>query len=104
MQIKSRSDLKEVRRKLRKSMTEAERMIWARLRNNQLGQRFLRQYSIGFYIVDFYCPKQHLAIEIDGKYHAEVDTKLYDQERDTYLESLGIKILRFVNDEVLKNE
>ena len=66
MQIKSRSDLKEVRRKLRKSMTQAERMIWARLRNNQLGQRFLRQYSIGFYIVDFYCPRQHLVIEIDG--------------------------------------
>lgn len=103
MQIKSNPELKEVRRQLRKSMTQAERMIWARVRNNQLGNRFLRQYSIGYYIIDFYCPKLRLAIEIDGKQHTATETKLYDQDRDTYLNNLGIQILRFWNDEVLKD-
>ena len=84
-------------------MTQAERIMWARLRNNQLVYRFLRQYSIGYYIVDFYCPKFKLAVEIDGKYHEKTDTKLYDQERDAYLNNLGIKLLRFKNDDVLNN-
>lgn len=103
MQIKSRSDLKEKRRRLRKSMTQAEHMIWARVRNNQLGNRFLRQYSIGEYIIDFYCPRLRLAIEIDGKQHTETDKKLYDQARDMYLKNLGINVLRFWNDEVLRD-
>src|SRR3989344_775018 len=103
MQIKSRSEIKEKRRRLRKSMTESERMIWARLLNNQLGYRFLRQYSIGDYIVDFYCSKLLLAIEIDGKYHAKLEANLYDTERNNYLKDLGITTLRFKSEEVLQN-
>ena len=84
-------------------MTESERMILARLRNNQLGYRFLRQYSIGDYIVDFYCSKLLLAIEIDGKYHAKLEANLYDTERNNYLKDLGITTLRFKSEEVLQN-
>lgn len=103
MQIKSLSSFKETRRKLRKSMTPAENMIWARIRNNQLGYRFLRQYSIGYYIVDFYCPRLHLAIEVDGQHHTESEVKDYDRQRDANLNELGIHLMRFQNDEILKN-
>ncbi len=84
-------------------MTREERMIWARIRNKQLGHRFLRQYSISNYIVDFYCPKLLLAIELDGRHHTEVDVNLYDQDRTKYINDLGIRILRFWNDDVAKN-
>ena len=84
-------------------MTPAENLIWARIRSDQLGYRFLRQYSIGDYILDFYCPKLRLAIEIDGKHHAETETKLYDQERNDHLKRLGINVLRFWNDAVMRD-
>ena len=88
------------RRILRKNMTEAEVALWTMIRKRQLNnERFLRQYSIGRYIVDFYCPKHKLAIELDGEIH--LYQQEYDDRRTEYLKSLGVTVLRFENREVL---
>lgn len=94
--------IKEKRRDLRKAETDAERKLWQVLRNKQMsGLKFFRQYSIGKYILDFYCPQCRLAIEIDGSQHMEnVD---YDNSRTDSLRKLNIFVLRFWNNEVLKN-
>ncbi len=64
--------------------------------------KFVRQYSAGPYILDFYCPKLKLAIELDGGQHAENDNKKYDAARSAYLKSQGIDMMRFWNHEVLQ--
>ena len=94
--------LKIRRQELRNNQTEAEKLLWKFVSKNKiLGLRFLRQYSIGPYILDFYCPKIRLGIELDGKIHEK--SKLYDKDREKYLDGLDIKIIRFQNDEVLKD-
>lgn len=96
--------LKDRRKELRNNQTEVEKIIWSRLSKKQIGNlKFVRQYSVGPYILDFYCPKLRLAIELDGSQHGEKDAILYDQERNKYLESVNIKTLRFWNNEVIKN-
>ncbi len=92
----SRNDpsLKQRRQKLRRAQTDAERFFWQHVRNKQfLGAKFFRQYSIGLYIVDFYCPKLKLAIELDGGQHTEPDAKVYDEERSAFLRSQGIEVV-----------
>src|SRR3989344_2416703 len=91
------------RRELRKNQTEAERILWAQIRNNKLGHHFWRQYSVGPYILDFYSPVLKIAIELDGKHHAEQEHIVYDKEREVYLEGLGIKTVRFRNEEVVSD-
>jgi len=94
--------LKERRRDLRKNQTPAEKLLWKNISKDKIfGLRFLRQYSAGPYILDFYCPKIRLGIELDGEVHKE--NKLYDRDREKYLESLDIQVIRFWNDDVLKN-
>lgn len=94
-------DLKDLRKTLRKNQTKAEKIIWKYLRNKQLkGFKFFRQYSIDFYVLDFYCPKLKLAIEIDGPYHLESQILEHDEERQMDIESLDIKFLRFTNHEI----
>jgi very-short-patch-repair endonuclease len=94
--------LKQRRRELRQNQTEAEKKIWSCLRNGQLhGLKFFRQYSVGPYIIDFYCPKLRLAIELDGGQHAQDDKRQYDAERSAYLNKQLIDVLRFWNHEVL---
>jgi ATP-dependent helicase HrpA/adenine-specific DNA-methyltransferase len=84
-------------------MTEPEIILWSRIKNKQiLGLKFRRQHSIGPYIVDFYCPDIRLAIEIDGGQHNQEENIIYDEERTTYLNSLNIKVVRYWNNEVLK--
>jgi len=73
------------------------------LRNNQLGIKFRRQHHVSKHIVDFYCHKLKLVIEIDGGYPLKRDQKEYDKFRATDLSNLGITILRFTNDQVEKN-
>ena len=91
------------RRKLRKQMTAAEVALWLMIKNKQLnGQRFLRQYSIGHYVVDFYCPKYKLAIELGGEGHFTDEGESYDAKRTEYLNSLGVRVLRFENFEVFQ--
>jgi very-short-patch-repair endonuclease len=86
---------------LRKNMTDAEKVLWERLRKKQLGLRFKAQHPIERFIADFYCHKAKLVIEIDGKIHNV--QKEYDLGREAELEKYGLKIIRFTNDEVLNN-
>jgi len=96
--------LKIFSRQLRKDMTEAEQYLWSRLRRKQLkGCQFYRQKIIGQYIVDFYCPRAELVIEIDGGQHYEENGREKDRLRDDALAKMGIKVLRFSDREVFDN-
>ena len=93
--------LKSLRRKLRKQMTPAEIALWSMVRKCQIdGVRFFRQYSVDSYILDFYCPRYRLAIELDGAYHFSEERIEYDKKRTLHLESKNIRVLRFENFEV----
>ena len=94
--------LVEQARELRKKQTPAEEILWQLLRNRQLADlKFRRQHQIGDYICDFYCAEQHLVIELDGPVHQRTKQQVHDYKRDAYLKSLGNKILRFSNDQIL---
>jgi very-short-patch-repair endonuclease len=85
-------------------MTGPEKRLWSRLRSRQLqGSKFRRQHGIGPYIVDFYCPEQSLVIEIDGDSHADAEQIQKDQRRDRYLQSIGLRVVRYTNDDIMKN-
>ncbi|MCW5738458.1 MAG: endonuclease domain-containing protein [Enhydrobacter sp.] len=87
-------------RKLRQSLTPAERILWSRLRRRQIsGYKFRRQHMIGSYICDFACVEARIAIELDGSGH--LDDAPYDEGRDRFLRSQGWRILRFWNGDVL---
>ncbi len=95
---------KTIRRKLRNNMTEAEVKLWCVLKSeNFYKYKFRRQHGIGPYIVDFYCPQLRLVIELDGSQHLESNNIIYDQKRTKYFSSLNIKVIRFFNNDVLKN-
>jgi very-short-patch-repair endonuclease len=102
MKIFNRKNLKPRRKELRNNMTFAEVLLWNELKHSKLIERkFRRQQSIDYYIVDFYCPEENLIIELDGAGHFTEEGQKYDEERTKYLESLGLKIIRFENDDVL---
>jgi len=104
MKIFNPTTTKEIRQELRKNQTGAERALWSRLRNKQIGgYKFFRQYGVGAYIVDFYCPLLKLVIEVDGGQHYSVEGVAYDRLREEFLNRAGIKVLRFSNLDVLKN-
>jgi len=89
------------RRSLRRDMPRAEIILWSRLKNKQLnGFKFRRQYSVGPYIVDFYCPCLKLVIEVDGDSHFRKGAYEYDRQREKYIEQFGVRFLRFTNLEV----
>ena len=89
-------------RALRKQATDAERLLWKRLRSRQLeGHKFRRQTPVGPYVVDFLCLEHSLVIELDGGQHA--DQKEKDEERTKRLAGWGFRVLRFWNNEVLSN-
>ena len=91
----------EKARLLRNNMTEAEKIIWDKLKNrNVFKARFRRQHPIGIFIADFYCHECKLAIEIDGEIHLKNEVIEYDDGRSHDIEKYGIKILRFTNNEV----
>ena len=95
---------KSKRRCLRKNTTGAEQKLWSILRNRQMaGLKFFRQYSVGPYILDFYCPERRLAIEVDGGQHADLYGQEHDAYRDSYLTELDIRVIRFWNNDVLQN-
>ena len=94
--------LKQRRQDLRHNQTEAEKTLWVHLQNRQLfGMKFSRQYSVGLYILDFYCPAMKLAIEVDGGQHIQCESREYDAIRSEYLKAQGIDVMRFWNHEVL---
>ena len=96
--------LKPLARNLRSNMTDAEQLVWTKVRRKQISDcQFYRQKNIGNYIVDFYCPKAKLILEIDGGQHYENDGIKKDLERDQYFQRLGFTVLRFSDIDVLKN-
>ena len=97
------SSLKSRRKELRNHATEAEKILWSCLKKSTLGYKFIRQYSVEGYVVDFYCPKGKLAIEVDGAVHRNLGQKIYDQYRTELLNAWGIKLIRFWNWEVKNN-
>ena len=90
-------------RELRREMTPAERKLWARIRDGQLdGAHFRKQHAVGNFIVDFFCAKAKLVIEVDGDTHA--DQVEYDEERTRWLnEQKHYRVIRFTNDDVHRN-
>lgn len=96
--------LKKYSQELRKNMTDAERLLWSKMRNKQLkGLQIYRQRIIGDYIVDFYCSRANLIIEIDGGQHYSDEGINKDKIRDDYLRGLGFRVLRFSDKEVFEN-
>ena len=88
-------------RELRQQQTDAENLLWRHLRDRQLaGHKFKRQFVIGTYFADFACTVKRLIVELDGGQH--VEQAFYDDERTRFLESQGYRVLRFWNDQVLK--
>ena len=99
--LHNRKYLKERRKNLRNNLTPAEATLWCLLQKKQLeGRKFRRQHSIGNYILDFYCPKEKIAIELDGAAHFTAEGQERDAARDTFLKGLQIKVLRIENKEL----
>ncbi len=96
-------ELTDRRRELRQKATPQEKLLWEKLRNRKLGLRFKRQYSIGGYILDFYCAEKRLIVEIDGKIHKLKENMENDKIRDEYFEKLDYETLRISNEEVDEN-
>ena len=103
-QLYNRTSEKQKRRQLRKNMPKAETIIWEKIKSIQIeGCKFRRQYSVAEFILDFYSPELKLAIEIDGDSHFQEGAPEYDRERQEFIESTGIRFLRFTNDDIYSN-
>ena len=95
--------LKAFALKNRKNQTLAEHVLWLSIKAEQLGVKVLRQHIIGDYIVDFLLPTINLVIEVDGAYHAEREQAESDEIRESTLNDMGYRVIRFTNEEVLYN-
>ncbi|MCR5394350.1 MAG: endonuclease domain-containing protein [Bacteroidales bacterium] len=93
--------LRAFARENRENMTDAEKVFWYCVKGQSLGHKFVRQHIIGDYIVDFLCRDAQLIVEIDGGYHSERTQEMDDSLRQQWLESLGYRVLRFTNAQVL---
>src|SRR5438034_2483379 len=92
------------RQELRNNPTAAETVLWKCLKGRQLlGKKFRRQFGIGPYIADFYCPECRLIIELDGSSHFTVGIDEYEGDRRRYFELLGLSVVRFENKVVFRN-
>jgi very-short-patch-repair endonuclease len=101
--LRYKQHLKKKARHLRKNMTNSERVLWSRLRGKQVfGLQIYRQKPSGEYIVDFFIPKAKLVIEVDGSQHSVSENVARDQIRDAYMNSVGLQVLRFNSNAVLK--
>jgi very-short-patch-repair endonuclease len=97
-----RQKLVERAREMRTQMPAAELRLWSKLRGDQInGLRFRRQHRIGSYLADFYCHAAKLAIELDGDSHDE--RREYDEKRTYWINQSGIEVIRFTNDDVMRN-
>ena len=100
--MKHNKNLTNLAQQLRKNMTREERKLWYEFLQ-QYPCQFHRQVTVGRYILDFYCSKAKLAIELDGSQHYEPENLKKEQERTLFLEKNGIYVLRFQNEEILQN-
>ena len=99
---RTKSETLKLARRLRKDMTDAEKRIWYLLRRHQLqGKNFRRQVPIGSYVADFACLSARLIVELDGGQHTERAAQ--DDKRSAWLKAQGYRVLRFWNNDVLKN-
>lgn len=102
--IYNRNDQKEKRRELRNNMPDAEVLLWSKIQRRQLmGYKFRRQFGVGVYVLDFYCPQLKLGIELDGDSHFREGGQAYDARRDQHIASFEIRVVRILNDEVYSN-
>ncbi|MEZ5343935.1 MAG: endonuclease domain-containing protein [Pyrinomonadaceae bacterium] len=98
VRVNNLSYLKKYRQKLRNNLTPAEATLWRYIKDKKLdGRKFRRQHSIGKFILDFYCPSEKLAIELDGNRHFDNVTREFDIDRTAYLSKFEIRVLRFEN-------
>lgn len=95
--------LKDFARKNRINPTLAETVLWQNIRGEAFGTKFMRQYIIADYIVDFVSLQHMLVIEVDGAYHSELEQHKYDEDRTRQLQGLGFTVLRFDNEDILNN-
>lgn len=101
---KTSKSLLQNARELRKNSTEAEEVLWSLLRNRKLSYlKFRRQQPMEGFIIDFYCEQVQLGVEVDGDIHSSREAKMYDEQRTAFLKEFGVEVIRFSNDEVLKN-
>jgi len=102
MYFRATPDIMENARRLRKNMTNSEKLLWEKLKGKQIcGLRFRRQHPIDIFIADFYCHEVRLVVEIDGEIHNQQEE--YDDGRTAEMEKFGIKMIRFKNYEVEKD-
>jgi len=100
-QLNNKPELNNLRKSLRNNATPEENLLWEYLKGKKLmGKKFRRQHSFGYYILDFYCPTEKLAIELDGYQHFTEEGKANDKERDDFLKAHGIRVLRMQNSEL----
>jgi very-short-patch-repair endonuclease len=99
----NRPEQKVIRQALRRNQTSAETILWQYLRRKEVGIKFVRQHGIGNYIVDFCCRSKKLIIELDGNIHDNPEVAKNDLVREEFLKSLGYKVVRFKNFQVLDN-
>ncbi len=98
----NKHELKHRRQELRNEATQAEKFLLYELRKGLLkGRKFRRQYSVGSYILDFYCVEKKLCVELDGAQHEDKEQKEHDEARTRYLKEFGIKVIRFKNTDVI---
>jgi very-short-patch-repair endonuclease len=96
--------MEEKRKQLRNHSTPAEIALWNLIKNRQLkGRKFRRQFSIDGYVLDFYCPEEKLAIELDGAGHFTLEGQRRDARRDAYMAEQRIRTIRIENEKVFKN-
>ena len=85
-------------------MTDAEMVLWSRLKNRNIFKvKFRRQHPVDIFVLDFYCHEIKLAIEVDGRIHLKKEIQEYDEGRSHDIEKSGIKMLRFTNEQILNN-
>ena len=88
---------------LKHPMTDAEKLLWDKIRNRKLyGLKFRRQHPLHYYIADFYCHEKRLIVEVDGGIHLHAEVKEHDENRSAELERLGITVIRFTNDQIFE--
>lgn len=94
---------KDLRQKLRGNLGLPEILLWRELKGSKLGKKFRRQYGVGKYSLDFYCPEIRLGLELDGNTHDSNQSQVYDLSRTEFIQNQNIKVIRFQNKDVLNN-
>lgn len=93
----NKKELTIIRKKLRNNTTISEKLLWHQLRNKKLGVKFRRQYSLGRFVLDFYCRELRLAIEIDGATHETIEEVERDRQKENFISQSKINLIRYTN-------